>query len=386
MATGTRTTYTDTGNIKRGIGDLIHMIDWTEAPLLNRLGTDNAKKFRLLNWPNTKVEWVEDTMSPTASTINDSGGISDSDTSMIVATGTGQYFTEGDILKIENELVYVSARSTDTLTIVRAFGGSTNASHADTTAISLVTKARLEGADYDTGHSTVVSVPYNHTQILSEAVVITGSEKVNPKYGISDTMAYNLSKLIGGGDGIGSKGKAGKLAILLAKSFYYGKRAAGSATTARAMGGFNQYVTTNVLDAASASLTLKMIEDKMQACYEAGGSPDTIVTGSWGRRKISNFFKGAIRTERSEERGGSSITTITTDFGELEVMYDKWCPSNELYIIEPDRMGWLTFRNFDLYDRASTGDYDVKEVLGEFSFVLVNETAHARIHTFSTSK
>lgn len=386
MATGTRNTYTETSNIKRGIGDLIHLIDWTEAPLLNRLGLDNAKKFRLLNWPNTKVEWMEDTMSPTASTINDSGGISDSDTTMIVATGHGQYFTEGDILKIEDELVYVSARSTDTLTIVRAFGGSTAASHADTTAISLVTKARLEGADYDTGHTTTISVPYNHTQILSEAVVITGSEKVNPKYGITDTMAYHLSKLIGGGEGIGSKGKAGKLAIFLCKSFYHGKRAAGSASTARAMGGFNQYVTTNVTDAANASLTLKMIEDNMQLCFEAGGSPDTIVCGSWGRRKISNFFKGAIRTERSEERGGASITTIITDFGELEVMYDKWCPANDLYIIDPSKLGWITFRNFDIHDRASGGDYDVKEVLGEFSFVLVNETAHARIHTFSTSK
>ncbi len=384
MATGARTTYTDTTPIKRGIGDLIHLIDWTEAPMLNMLGLDNAKKFRLLNWPNTKVEWLEDTMSPTTTTMNDSGGISDSDVSMIVATGTGQYFTEGDILKIESELVYVSARSTDTLTIVRAFGGSTAASHADTTAIALVTKARLEGADYDTGHTTTVSALYNHTQILSEAVLITGSEKVNPKYGITDTMAWHLSKLIGGGD-IGSKGKAGKLAILLAKSFYYGKRAAGTATTARAMGGFNQYVTTNVTNAASASLTLKMIEDNMQLCYEAGGSPDTIVTGAWGRRKISNFFKGSIRTEQSEERGGSTITKILTDFGELEVIYDKWCPSNELYIIEPGKMGWLTFRNFDMFDRASTGDYDVKEILGEFSFVLVNETAHARIHTFSTT-
>lgn len=386
MATGTRTTYTDTSNIKRGIGDLIHMIDWTEAPLLNRLGTDNANKFRLINWPNTKVEWIEDEMSPTASTISDSGGISDSDVSMGVASGTGQYFTEGDIIKIDSELIYVSARSTDTLTIVRGFGGSTAASHADAATINIVTKARLEGADYDTGHTTTVSVPYNHTQILSEAVVITGSEKVNPKYGISDTMAYNLSKLIGGGDGIGSKGKAGKLAILLCKSFYHGKRAAGTASTARAMGGFNQYVTTNVTNAANASLTLKMIEDNMQLCYEAGGSPDTIVCGAWGRRKISNFFKGAIRTERSEERGGSTITTITTDFGELEVMYDKWCPSNELYIIDPAKMGWITFRSFDIHDRASTGDYDVKEVLGEFSFVLVNEEAHARIHTFSTSK
>jgi hypothetical protein len=32
------------------------------------------------------------------------------------------------------------------------------------------------------------------------------------------------------------------------------------------------------------------------------------------------------------------------------------------------------------------GDYTVKEVLGEYSFVLTNETAHAYIYGFSTSK
>lgn len=58
MATGTRTTYTDTGNIKQAIADVIAMIDWTEAPLLNKLGLDNSSKFRLVNWPNTKVEWL----------------------------------------------------------------------------------------------------------------------------------------------------------------------------------------------------------------------------------------------------------------------------------------------------------------------------------------
>jgi hypothetical protein len=124
----------------------------------------------------------------------------------------------------------------------------------------------------------------------------------------------------------------------------------------------------------------------MQACFDAGGKPETIVCGSWGRRKISNFFKGAIQTERSEQRGGAKITTIETDFGDLEVMWSRWCPRDEMYIFEKDKMGWVTFRPFDIYDRASTGDYKLKEVLGEFSFVLANEAAHGLITGFSLTK
>jgi len=144
-------------------------------------------------------------------------------------------------------------------------------------------------------------------------------------------------------------------------------------------------VTTNVTNANSAALTRKMIEDTMEDCYLAGGTPDTIICNSWAKRKITSFYEDLIRTERSEERGGSTITTIVTDFGEIEVLFDKWCPSDRLYLVEPEKIGWVTYRPFDVYDRASTGDYKLKDVLGEYSFVVVNETAHGYIHTFSTT-
>jgi hypothetical protein len=359
------------------------MIDWTEAALLNKLGTNAEKKFRFLNWPHTKYEWLEDTMSPRSGTINEA--LDDTETGVDVAAGQGDYLKAGDVLKIDSELMYVSSVATDTATVIRGFGGSTAAAHNNASAWSLATIARLEGADFTTGHTTTVSNPYNYTQILSEAVRVTGSEQKDNKYGINDTMAYHIAKLIGGSDGIGSKGKAGKLAIALQQIFYYGRRAQGSASTARAAGGFEYFVTTNVTNANSAALTRKMIEDTMEDCYLAGGSPDTIVCNSWAKRKITSFYEGTIRTERSEERGGSNITTIVTDFGEIEVLFDKWAPSDRLYLIEPEKMGWVTYRPFDIYNRASVGDYEVKDVLGEYGFALCNETAHGYIHTFSTT-
>jgi hypothetical protein len=263
--------------------------------------------------------------------------------------------------------------------VIRGFAGSTAATHADTTAWTLATSARLEGADSTTGYTTAVSNPYNHAQILAEAVKVSESEMVDEKYGITDTMAYHIAKLIADG------GKAGKLPILLQQTFYYGKRAIGSATTARSMGGFEYYVTTNVTNASSASLTRTMLENAMQTCYLAGGTPSTLVMNAWQRRKVSSFYEGAIRTERSESRGGSSITTVVTDFGELEVMFDRWCPTDRVYMIEPGKMGWVTYRPFSIEDRASVGDYQLKDVIGEYSFVLQNETAHAYIHTLSTT-
>lgn len=58
MATGTRTTYTDTTPQKRSLAEMIGMIDWREAGLLRLLGVNGESKFRLVNFPRTKYEWL----------------------------------------------------------------------------------------------------------------------------------------------------------------------------------------------------------------------------------------------------------------------------------------------------------------------------------------
>lgn len=383
MPTGIRTTYTDTGAQPRSVSEMLSMIDPTEAPLLTRLGVNNESRFRMEVWPRTKYEWLEDAMSARDSTLT--ADINNSVTSIAVADGS--LFKEGDIIEIDSELIYVSEVTSNTLSVVvRAFGGTTAASHTNTTTVSLATIARLEAADYDTGHTTTVSTLYNYTQIIAEAVKVSGSEAVDTKYGIDDTMAYHLAKLMGGSDGIGSKFKAGKLPMLLERTFFKGRRSAGSSSASRAMGGYKQFVTTNVTDLAGAALTRKHIEDLYTQCFVAGGDPTLLVCGAHVRRKISSFYEGLIATTRTETTGGSRIDTVQTDFGTLEIMFHRWCPPDEVYIFEPAKMGWLTYRPFAVYDRPTNGDYEVKEILGEYGFALMNEKAHGYLKGVSTTK
>jgi hypothetical protein len=385
MAIGPRGTYSDANIKPESLNDLIHFIDWNEAPLLKEFGLDNQNgKFRFERWPVTKYEWLEDTMAPVTGTLAEeaAGG----ETAIDLASGNGDYLKEGDVIKVEDELMYVSSVATDTITVIRGFGGTTDVTHATSLAWNYQFPARLEGADYDTGYTTTTTRAYNHTQIFSEAVKVTGSEAVHDEYGIDDQMAYHVAKLIGGGAGLGAKGKAGKLSIALQKTFYNGQRAAGSSSTSRAMGGFEYFVTTNVTDKNSTALELKDIEDLMSTIYLAGGTPDMLICNTWVRRKINEWFKGSIRTERTETTGGSVINTIDTGFaGSIEVMFDRWCPTDRVYLVEKDKLGWVSFRPWDIYDRPSTGDYMVKEVLGEFGFVLVNQLAHGYIKEISTT-
>lgn len=380
MATGTRTSYTDSNVNMRSIADAVFMIDWTEAPLLNILGfgPENVRKFEMVNFPSTKVEWIEDTMSPYTTTMDESG-FDDSETDLTVASGTGSYFRQGDIIAVESEYMLVTAVSTDTLTIVRGYGGTTAAAHTTGNTVTLLTRAMPEGADATTGHTTTTSQPYNYSQIISEAAKATKTAIAIKKYGIADEMDYQVGKLFANG------GQAGKLAQFLQRTFYYGKRVQRTASAYGSMGGFGVFVTTNVTNLASASLQRSDIHTKIRQIRDAGGMCSHLVTGSWGLEKINGMYEGMIRTTRDETRGGSEITMVKTPHGEVEVVYDWMCPAGYMYFLNQEKCGWLPVRPFEAGKIAEQGDYFVTDVVGEYTFGIANEESHGLIYGFSTS-
>lgn len=73
-------------------------------------------------------------------TLNDSGGISSGDTSMIVTSATGSPSVQFRV-KIDNELILVTAKSGTTFTITRGIEGSSAASHSDGATVTHVLTA-----------------------------------------------------------------------------------------------------------------------------------------------------------------------------------------------------------------------------------------------------
>lgn len=383
MAT-TRTPYTDTNLHRRVVNEMISMIEWSSAPLIKLLGLENEKRFKFTDWPpgnSKKIEWLEDTLAPRQDALD--GAISASATNIVV--DNGEYFQEGHVIQIEDEYLYVSSRTGNTLVVSRAYGGTSAATHADNTTIYIRTIAKKTGANYAIGHTTTTSNLFNYCQNVETAVRVNGDQKMSNDYGIDDEMAYQIAKKIGGSAQVGEKGKAGELILMLAQTFYYGKRQLGSDTVAGAMGGFDVYVSTNNSGATSTALTRDQIHTALRAIYNAGGEPDCIVTSPWGAEKITSMYEGSIRTERSEERGGSVIKYIDTPVkAGLEVVIDWMCPDTKSYVMDKAKVGWCTVRPFSPKDMPSLGDYDVKSILGEYSFVVENEESHA-ILTHSSS-
>lgn len=371
MPTGMRTTYSDTNIRARVVADAISMIDYESAPLLKVLGVQNqsGNKFRFRTWPTTKPEILEDSMAPQETTL--ASGYSTTGTSLAVASGTGKYFRKYHLVEIDSERFLVTAVSGDTLTVTYAYQGTTNANHSSGATVTIVGIAAPEGGDPITGFTTELSNPYNYTQILSETVSVSRTAQKNATYGITDQLAYQVGKLFS------QNGQAGLLAQKLAQTFYKGKRNEDTSNEIRTMGGFDTFVTTNVLDLAGVAPQRSHLENMLEDIVNAGGMPDKLVVGSSFRRYISAWYEDSIRTERSEEMGGAMITKVQTDFlPPLEVIFDWMSPRGDCRIVDSKKCGWCEFDPFDIVDLAIDGDRQRQMIVGEYTFLLANQKAH----------
>lgn len=388
--------FSDTTTTKRTIASMIHNIDPRDVPCISYFGLNNETKFRMENFPNHKYEWLEDTLRVRTATLAEA--MDTTETGMDVAAGTGIRFKPGDVWRSDEtgELIWVDSISTDTVTVIRnwagAMGGSqgtATSSITNATGLTYQFSARLEGDDSDPSHWVSPTNPYNQSQIFHAEIRVSDSElRATSRYGVSDQFQYQLEKLLGGaGAGQGKQGRAGDLMIDLENTFFYGQRVARTSTVAGAMGGFEYFVTTNVdsNSGTARNLTQALLEDNLQTIWEAGGMPNVIICNAYQKRVISSFYAGSVRREENDRTGGVVIDKIETEFGNYDVMMNRRMPTNKLYICQRDKVGWVTLRPWFVKPLAEDGDYTKKEIVGEYGFVVINESAHGVVKDLATS-
>lgn len=366
------TTYSDTTPQKRVITDVISLIDPSDAPMINKLGgLDGASsKFKFVNAPGKVVEWLEDTLIGLTGNLS----VSTSVTVTGLTLSDADNFQEGDIILIDSEYMWVSDvnNATEVVTVTRAFQGA-GASHAASAAVSKVGQARLEGDDSDDIAFSDRTVGSNYTQILQQEVKVSRTQQQIAQYGISDEMAYQGNKVIP------------SLMRLLEKFFFHSTvAAAGSATTPRAMGGYQAFVSTNKV--AGGTLAQSQFENAILSAYAAGGSgPWDAYCAPANLQKVKNFYDSSnyLRVDRTEETVGMVIESILTPYGEVNLVLDRWAKTTEIPLIDPKHAGFLTLYPFTQEPLAKTGDSDRSEVVGEFTLCLRQNAAHAMLTAVS---
>src|SRR5215218_9946860 len=173
--------------IAEDVSDLVAINSPHETPLLDALG-DPARAAR-----STVHEWLEDALVPNTDAINDATYTNTlTDTAFVVDNASR--FRIGDQVRISDasEVMLVTAvnTGTNTLTVVRGYGGSTAQSLADNLTLHILGNAALEGDAADSARFTARSRKTNYTQIFSSTVEVSGSELAVRQLAVADELDY----------------------------------------------------------------------------------------------------------------------------------------------------------------------------------------------------
>jgi hypothetical protein len=249
----------------------------------------------------------------------------------------------------------------------------------------------IEGDDSPSRALVATSRLLNYTQISTKPVVVTGTQEVVNKAGVSSEMAYQIAKA----------GKELKRDMELDMT---GKQAAaaGSSGTGRASRAYESWITTNELHGATGStsdvgavvdgtqrvLTESLLKSNLKSCYDQGGNPDLLLVGSFNKQKVSGFTGNSTRMDMAEDRSlVATIDVYVSDFGEVRVVADRILRSSGRTALVVDTEMWEVayLRPFGVQDLAKTGDAEKKQLLVEYTLVAKNQAANGKIADLTTS-
>jgi hypothetical protein len=239
-----------------------------------------------------------------------------------------------------------------------------------------LTNAQLEGADAVAPTLETTERVGNRTQISDKVVQVSTTDDVVDKAGRSTETAYQLAKA-------SSELKRDMESILLSDQ----AQTAGDSSTARKLQGMQAWVTTNDVTASGTGGTTTFdeqdLKDAMLSAYNEGGEPSMLLVSPKNKVQVSSFT--GIAEQRYQAPKSSPTTIIGTadvylsDFGTLNVVPDRFLDDACALFVDPAMANVAYLRPFKKTKLAKTGDSEKHLMNVEYTLVVKNEKAHAKV-------
>ena len=356
----------------------VYRIDPQASPVLTILSRESRSR----ECTATTINWFED--EPVPMWMTGTGSQGSGVTLITVSDATA--IQAGDLLKVVStgEIMRAIAdpASSTTVAVTRGYAGASATTIASGAYILNLRAARMEGDVSPEAIATQKVAKTNYTQIFRTPVHITGTAQAVEHY-TNDELKY-LTRQAGAAH-----------ARALEEAFLHGRKKEDTSTTAkplRLLGGVDEYVSTNLLDAGGALTESEFLDWLWQVHrYSPNGGPggkkwlfasaDLINTiNSWGSAKLQ------LNDSASREYG-MDITTFISGFGKLNVVYHPLLEqgySGYGYVIDPGSVIRRPLRGRStklLTNRQDNSEDGMKsEYLTETSFQFVTEKANGLIY------
>jgi len=359
--------------------------DLESAMRLAGLRTLEAPMFAVLNRETAisrRVEWVEDAAANLATTFT--GTITTGATTVVVVDE--DRINPKDIIRINDEYMYVSARSTSTLTVTRGFAGTSATLHTTsaTTTVTVVQRGNLEG-DNPTASATLKTSVTNQCQIINVTIEMTGTEMAVATVTPGGEWDYQVAK------------QMREWNRMIEFALLHGKINVPTAnTTPRLMRGICDFLSSEVISTAS-TITLKQFNSFIRGIWDNGGQPDVLVCDSLFLSIIHEWNVGSLALGSvalpgaTGTVGGVEAVRWVSPFGTFRLLVDRQlgkglgtggsAVTGNCLALTSDEVALLPLqgRSVSYYENGNAGDKRKAGLVGEYSVKLMNEAHHGLI-------
>ena len=313
---------------------------------------------------------------------------------MAIYTNTYETFSSNDKREdLANVIYNISPTETPFMSSIGTVTATATKHEWQTDSLATAaTNVVIEGDDSPNRALTATSRLLNYTQISTKPVVVSGTQEVVNKAGVTSEMAYQIAK-------------AGKELKRDMEFDLTGVNVAtvGSSGTGRRLRGYEAWCNTNeahgsggsthgttgaVTDGTQRVLTEALLKANLKLCYDQGGNPDLLLVGSFNKQKVSGFTGNSTRMDMAEDRSlVATIDVYVSDFGEVRVVADRILRSSgrTAHVVDTEMWAAAYLRPFQVQDLAKTGDAEKKQLLVEYTLVSKNEAASGKIADLTTS-
>jgi hypothetical protein len=307
-------------------------------------------------------------------------------------------FQINDIVQIENEKFHVTAYvSTNQLTVVPGWEGTTPANHADNCGIMILGPCFRENQDTTLVPITQGETEVNYFQQIEHKLQSSEQREHVASFetrGRGSALKYYTNKLLK------REGPVQQERLLI-----HNLRQAQSATVAATFGGVNQPAFTANRVTVSGALTPTALLDAIYTAWEASedGADLDIMCHPKMARRISSWFSGMREATATEDTVRTHFTRFITPYGTLSLMPNRnWVKPGTVDgtpLVELDSILVANFKDFEFMPLAADmawnlgfrnppytdGWYRMAFVRGCYSLKAANPYTRTYISGFSTT-
>ncbi len=294
------------------------------------------------------------------------------------------YDLEGKKESVANKISVISPEETPFTSMTKKTGehNQTFSWLCDELPQATLNEGVADGADLSLTSMVEPTKYSSFCQIFQKAIKVSGSADKAGLYGRVSPMAYHLMKaskvmkldiektLLSSQKGQASNGSQ----VGLLDGFSTQRADAGGLKVAR--------VKHVIKGAAKGVFNEEELKDLLDKLYMAGAKPSVIMFPAQYARAFSklrgeqgtgmvNIFDGDSAAKINRQ-----VTTYIDHYGNvMKCMPNVNMPDNLIYVFSPEYFEQHIYRNFKVEDKASSGDYKVKQLICEIGLANLNPDA-----------